>query len=81
MQNSTNIGAKLNTLIAQTKVIIITGIKTTKICDMLNKSVSPKKVRVGTPSVRWVKAEVWQWANEQVAARKATPQARGMTHG
>jgi len=41
-----------------------------KIYDMVNKGAFPKKVHLGTRSVRWVKAEVLQWANDQMAARE-----------
>ena len=43
-------------LIALPEVIKITGFKTTKIYDMVNKGAFPKKVHLGTRSVRWVKA-------------------------
>lgn len=57
-------------LIALPEVIKITGFKTTKIYDMVNKGVFPKKVHLGTRTVRWVKAEVLQWTNDQAAARE-----------
>lgn len=60
MQNSTTIDAKLTELIALPEVIKITGFKTTKIYDMVNKGTFPKKVRLGARSVRRVKTEVLQ---------------------
>ena len=70
MQNTPNIAAQPTELIALPEVIKITGFKTTKIYDMVNKGVFPKKVHLGTRSVRWVKAEVLQWANDLMAARE-----------
>ena len=61
---------QITELIALPEVIKITGFKTTKIYDMVNKGAFPKKVHLGTRSVRWVKAEVLQWANDQMAARE-----------
>ena len=65
-----NIYTQSTELIALPEVIKITGFKTTKIYDMVNKGAFPKKVHLGTRSVRWVKAEVLQWANDQMAARE-----------
>lgn len=56
-------------LIALAEVIKITGFKTTKIYDTVNKGAFPKKVRIGPRAVRWVKAEVLGWVNEQMATR------------
>lgn len=70
MKTIPNIEAQPTELIALPEVIKITGFKTTKIYDMVNKGAFPKKVHLGTRSVRWVKAEVLQWANDQMAARE-----------
>jgi len=70
MHNTPNTAAQPTELIALPEVMKITGFKTTKIYDMVNKGAFPKKVRLGSRSVRWVKAEVLQWANEQMAARE-----------
>ncbi|GLX90686.1 hypothetical protein Pfra02_32540 [Pseudomonas fragi] len=69
MQSPQNIEAQPTELIALPEVIKITGFKTTKIYDMVNKGAFPKKVRVGPRAVRWVKAEVLGWVNERMAAR------------
>lgn len=70
MHNAPNNDAPPTELIALPEVIKITGFKTTKIYDMVNKGAFPKKVHLGTRSVRWVKAEVLQWATDQMAARE-----------
>lgn len=76
MQNAPETAAQPAELIALPEVMKITGFKTTKIYDMVNKGTFPKKVRLGSRSVRWVKAEVLQWVNEQIAARE-TPRRTG----
>jgi len=70
MHSAPNIKAQPTELIALPEVMQITGVKTTKIYDMVNKGIFPQKVRIGPRAVRWVKAEVLQWVAEQIAARK-----------
>lgn len=77
MQNTPNTEAQPTVLITLSKSNKITLFKTAKIYDMVNKSTFPKKVRHGASSVRWVKAEVLQWVNEQLALRTETVQVRG----
>lgn len=59
-----------NQLIALPEVMMITGLKTTKIYEMVRQGVFPKKVRIGPRTVRWVRAEILTWVDEQIAARK-----------
>lgn len=59
-----------NALIALPEVMMITGLKTTKIYEMVRQGVFPKKVRIGPRTVRWVRAEILTWVDEQIAARK-----------
>ena len=77
MQCARNIETQPTELIALPEVIKITGFKTTKIYDMVKKGTFPKKVHLGARSVRWVKTEVLQWVNEQLAARTKPVQVRG----
>ncbi|MQT97845.1 helix-turn-helix transcriptional regulator [Pseudomonas helleri] len=59
-----------NALIALPEVMMITGLKTTKIYEMVKQGIFPKKVRIGPRAVRWVRAEVLSWVDEQIAARR-----------
>ncbi|MGP5512571.1 helix-turn-helix transcriptional regulator [Pseudomonas helleri] len=70
MHSAPNIKAQPTELIALPEVMQITGVKTTKIYDMVNKGIFPQKVRIGPRAVRWVKAEVLEWVTEHIAARK-----------
>lgn len=63
-------------LIALPEVIKNTIFKTTKI-DGINQGTFPKKAHLGSRSLHWVKAEVLQWVNEQLAVRTKPPRARG----
>lgn len=65
-----------NTEVQSTEVIKNTIFKTTKIGG-INQGTFPKKVHLGSRSLHWVKAEVLQWVNEQLAVRTKPPQARG----
>lgn len=70
MHSPPNIKAHPTELIALPEVMQITGVKTTKIYDMVNKGIFPQKVRIGPRAVRWVKAEVLEWVAEHIAARR-----------
>ena len=59
-----------NALIALPEVMMITGLKTTKIYEMVKQGIFPKKVRIGQRAERWVRAEVLSWVDEQIAARR-----------
>ncbi|WP_219096598.1 AlpA family transcriptional regulator [Pseudomonas sp. UMAB-40] len=52
------------------KVKELTGLGTTKIYTMASDGLFPKQVRLGGRSVAWVKSEVLQWNNDQVAAAR-----------
>lgn len=77
MQNTQSTEAQPTELIALPEVFKISGFKTANIYNMLNKISLPKKVHLGSSSVRWIKAEVLQWVNEQLAARIEPPRAKG----
>ena len=77
MQNTQSTEAQPTELIALPEVIKISGVKTTSIYNMLNKSSVSKKVHLGSRSVRWIKAEVLQWVSAQLAARIEPPRAKG----
>lgn len=51
----------------------LVGLGTTKIYTMAGQGLFPKQVPLGGRAVAWVKSEVLQWNNDQLAA------ARGQT--
>lgn len=52
------------------KVKELTGLGTTKIYTMAVKGLFPKQVPLGGRAVAWVKSEVLQWNNDQLAAAR-----------
>lgn len=52
------------------EVIKLTGIKTTKIYTMAKDGKFPKQVPLGGRSVGWIKSEVLQWNQAQIAAAR-----------
>ncbi|CAI8726629.1 helix-turn-helix transcriptional regulator [Pseudomonas sp. IT-P4] len=55
------------------KVKELTGLGTTKIYTMASEGLFPKQVPLGGRAVAWVKAEVLQWNNDQLAAARGQP--------
>jgi prophage regulatory protein len=54
----------------------LTSLGTTKIYTMANQGLFPKQVPLGGRSVGWIKSEVLQWNQAQIAAaRGSTDQA------
>lgn len=52
------------------KVKELTGLGTTKIYTMAVQGLFPKQVPLGGRAVAWVKSEVLQWNNAQLAAAR-----------
>jgi len=48
----------------------LVGLGTTKIYTMASEGLFPKQVPLGGRAVAWVKSEVLQWNNDQVAAAR-----------
>jgi prophage regulatory protein len=48
----------------------LVGLGTTKIYTMASQGLFPKQVRLGGRAVAWIKSEVLQWSNEQIAAAR-----------
>ena len=48
----------------------LVGLGTTKIYTMASDGLFPKQVKLGGRAVAWVKSEVLQWNNDQVAAAR-----------
>lgn len=55
------------------KVKELTGLGTTKLYEMANKGLFPKQVPLGGRAVAWIKSEVLQWNNDQIAAARGQP--------
>jgi prophage regulatory protein len=55
------------------KVKELTGLGTTKIYTMASEGLFPKQVPLGGRAVAWVKSEVLQWNNAQLAAARGQP--------
>lgn len=49
----------------------LVGLGTTKIYTMASKGLFPKQVRLGGRAVAWIKSEVLQWSNDQIAAARS----------
>ncbi|ATR83993.1 MULTISPECIES: helix-turn-helix transcriptional regulator [Pseudomonas] len=48
----------------------ITGMGTTFIYEKAKQGEFPRQVKLGTKSVAWIRAEVQEWANAQIAAAR-----------
>ena len=48
----------------------LTGVGTTKLYQMVNNGLFPPQVKLGGRAVAWVKSEVLQWNNDQIAAAR-----------
>lgn len=48
----------------------LVGLGTTKIYTMASEGLFPKQVRLGGRAVAWIKSEVLQWSNDQIAAAR-----------
>lgn len=48
----------------------LTSLGTTKIYTMASEGLFPKQVPLGGRAVAWIKSEVLQWNNDQVAAAR-----------
>lgn len=48
----------------------LVGLGTTKIYEMAGNGLFPKQVPLGGRAVAWVKSEVLQWNNDQLAAAR-----------
>lgn len=51
----------------------LVGLGTTKIYTMASEGLFPKQVPLGGRSVGWIKSEVLQWSNAQIAAARRQP--------
>lgn len=51
----------------------LVGLGTTKIYTMASEGLFPKQVPLGGRAVAWVKSEVLQWNNDQLAAARGQP--------
>jgi prophage regulatory protein len=58
-------------LIRRPEVMRLTGIRTTKLYELIKKGQFPKQVNLGGRTVAWIKAEVIAWNRAQVAAARA----------
>ncbi|WP_027923804.1 AlpA family transcriptional regulator [Pseudomonas sp. URMO17WK12:I12] len=48
----------------------LVSLGTTKIYTMAKRGLFPKQVRLGGRAVAWIKSEVLQWSNDQIAAAR-----------
>jgi prophage regulatory protein len=48
----------------------LVGLGTTKIYTMASQGLFPKQVPLGGRAVAWIKSEVLQWNNDQIAAAR-----------
>ncbi|MCS3471227.1 prophage regulatory protein [Pseudomonas sp. JUb42] len=58
-------------LIRRPEVMKLTGIRTTKLYELIKEGQFPKQVHLGGRTVGWVKSEVIAWNRAQVAAARA----------
>ncbi|RVT53962.1 helix-turn-helix transcriptional regulator [Rubrivivax albus] len=65
------------TLLTLAQVERHTGLKKTKLYDLIVEGSFPRQVRIGS-AARWVESEVSAWINARIADRDATPDPRSL---